>query len=136
MLSNAFHGCPRIAFTVVDARDVAKAFATCIERPVEGRFILAGRAVWWREIVEILATAFPERRFASRSLPDWLVSLVALFDPRINVKFLRKNLGKRFEYDTSKADRELGPSTTPLEASVIDTARSMIELGLPGAGAA
>lgn len=133
MLSNAFHGCPRLCFTIVDVRDVARAFATSLERPaIEGRFILAGQSLWWRDIVGMLAAAFPERKFATRTLPDWLVSAVGLVDPRVNVWFLRKNLGRRLQYDTSRAARELDFSPLPAQQSVFDTARSMIDLGVPG----
>ncbi|HEX9620183.1 MAG TPA: NAD-dependent epimerase/dehydratase family protein, partial [Polyangiaceae bacterium] len=137
MLNNTFHGCPRLAFTVVDVRDVARAFLASLERPeVEGRFIVAGRSLWWSDIVDVLAAAFPERKFAKRRLPDWLVAAAGLVDPRVNVGFLRKNLGCRYEYDSTRAERELGFSSLPAEQTIADTARSMIERRVPGTGPA
>ena len=72
------------------------------------------------------------RKVSTRRLPNWLVRLVALFDPQ--VKGVLPELGKRKNASNEKARRLMGwAPRSPCDA-VLATARSLLELGLVKAG--
>jgi dihydroflavonol-4-reductase len=76
---------PRIAFPVVDVRDVAKVHVRALDEPnTEGkRVIAADRTLWLSELAAELKTAYPDRRMPTRTAPDILIRLLGLFDPAL-----------------------------------------------------
>ncbi len=62
------------------------------------------------------------------NLPDWLVRIAARFDPVI--RQVIGELGHERDADTTHAREKLGWSARPAAESVLDTARSMIALGI------
>lgn len=61
-------------------------------------------------------------------MPDWLVRLVAVFDPA--VRLILPELGKRKSASNEKARRLLGWAPRSNEEALLATARSLIDLGL------
>lgn len=125
-------GSPKIGFSLVDVRDVAVAHRLAMESPIApgNRYILAGGHLWMREIAAVLAEEFNPRgyRVPTGSMPTWLLRLVALFDPSIRQAL---NFVGRLEYVTAdKARSELGWSMRPVRDTIVDTANSLIEMGL------
>ena len=79
-----------------------------------------------------LATRDAARNVPTRLLPNWLMRLVALFDPE--VKGVLPELGKYKNASNEKARRLLGWAPSSPRDSVLATARSLLELGLIKAG--
>ena len=124
-------GCPRIFLNIVDGRDVALAHLRALERPgASGRYIACNRGLWIREMARTLAPSFPGHPIRTRGLPDMLVYVGALFDKRLTWSWLRRNLGRRIRFDGTRLQRELGLEYRPLEQTLLDTARSMVEHNL------
>jgi nucleoside-diphosphate-sugar epimerase len=131
LLRNRFPGVPRLSISIVDVRDVARAHVEALERTdAHGRYILFNESLWVLEIADILRRRFPERRLPRRVLPDWMMYVAAMFDRRLSWHYLRTHLGVRRLIDNAKARRELELSLTPIEDTLVDTARSLLELGL------
>jgi dihydroflavonol-4-reductase len=63
----------------------------------------------------------------TRTVPDLLVRAMAVFDG--GIRSFTGSLGKRTDYDTSKA-RALGWSPRVMEDSIAETAQELIERGL------
>jgi hypothetical protein len=61
-------------------------------------------------------------------MPDWMIKLVALFDPA--VAQVVTDLGKYKNASNEKARRMLGWSPRSNEEAIIATAESMLKLGL------
>jgi dihydroflavonol-4-reductase len=61
-------------------------------------------------------------------LPDWAVRVLALFNPM--ARLAAGELGSVRHQDASHAKAVLGWQTRPVEQSIVDAARSLIELGL------
>jgi dihydroflavonol-4-reductase len=126
----AYPGCPPLNFNLVDVRDVATASARAIEMPdLSGRFPLVEGRYWWRAMSIELAKHFPERRITTRKLPTALIYLRALFDRRVSLRFLRQHLNRAFIVPGDDAARSLGMSYLGFERMLVDTVRSLIELG-------
>ena len=131
LMTGSFPGLPRMSFSLVDVRDVATAHVEAMERPeLEGRFILYNDTRWFIEIADLLRTMWPDRPIPKRQLPNVLAYLGVLFDKRLNLKFLRRQLGAWRKLDNRKSRELMGLSYRPLDETILDTGKSLERLGL------
>jgi dihydroflavonol-4-reductase len=132
MLEGALPGCPDIGFAVVDVRDVADMHVRVLNAPGIGgeRFICAGPFFTLIEIARLLKSTlgYDAKRVPTRMLPDILFKLSALFIPM--VRQVTGELGKTRVMDASHARDVLGWVPRPAADTIIDTARSLIDLGI------
>jgi hypothetical protein len=61
-------------------------------------------------------------------MPTWLLRVVSRFDPAVRQAL--DFVGRKELVSSDKARSELGWTTRPLRESIVDTAGSLIELGL------
>lgn len=128
LMRGSFRGCPRLGFGAVDVREVVTALIDGVEAGDRtGRYILCNRFVWMQEIARIIAAAYPERRVPTRRLPNLIVYLAALFDRRLSLAFVRRNLGRQDRIDASRSVERLGVRYRPIEETIRDTCESLIE---------
>jgi nucleoside-diphosphate-sugar epimerase len=124
--------CPEIGFAPVDVRDVALAHRLAMERPEApgNRYICAGDHIWVQDMAKILAAEFNPRgyRVPTGRLPYWLMWIIARFDKAVHLAL--RYVGRKELVSAEKAKRELGWSMRPVQESIIDTARTMIEQGI------
>ncbi len=94
------------------------------------RFIASSDLFWFSELAMLLRAELAEkaRRVSTRTAPDWLIRLGALFNPEM--KQIAPNLGLRLAFSTAKAERMLGWRGRPARESILDTARSLIDRDL------
>jgi dihydroflavonol-4-reductase len=132
LLDGALPGLPNLGFGVVDVRDVAALHVAAMTAPgLDGeRFIAQGRFLTMREVAEVLKNGLgPQaRRVPTRGLPDWLLKLLANFDP--TVKMVVPELGRRREASAAHALERLAWRTRDEAETILDCARSLIEAGL------
>lgn len=132
LLDGSMGACPDIGFGVVDVRDIADLHVRALNAPgmAGERFIASGRFMKLREIAAVLrAELGPQaHRVTTRNMPDWLVRVVARFNPL--AKAVVGELGSVRQQDASHAKAVLGWATRPVEQSIADTARCLIELGI------
>jgi dihydroflavonol-4-reductase len=121
-------GTPRIGFSVVDVRDVADLQIRAMTAPEAGgeRFIAVARFQWMSEVAAVLRERLgpAAAKVPKRSLPDFLVRAMGLFDP--SVRSVAKQLGQRVELSSEKAETLLGWSPRPVEETIVDCARSLV----------
>ena len=132
MLDGSMRACPDIGFGVVDVRDVADLHVRALKAPnmAGERFIASGRFMKLREIADVLRTELGPQahKVPTRNVPDWLVRVAARFNPL--ARAVVSELGSVRNQDASHAQAVLGWATRPVEQSIADTARSLIELGI------
>ena len=132
LLEGALPGYPNLGFGVVDVRDVAELHVRALNAAdmAGERFIASGPFYMMADVGRVLRERLgPEaRKVPTRKLPDFLVRLFALFDPM--VRQVTGELGKVRNGDSSHAGTVLGWQMRPAEESIIDTARSLLDLGL------
>jgi nucleoside-diphosphate-sugar epimerase len=133
LMDGAVPGCPRLWFGAVDVRDVADLHMRAMTDPVaEGeRFLaVAGDFMSMLDMAKVLKAGLgaAAARVPTRELPDWLVRLVAAFDPA--VRQIIPELGKRKNATGEKARRLLGWAPRSNEEAIISSAKSLKELGL------
>jgi nucleoside-diphosphate-sugar epimerase len=133
LLDGSLPGCPDLSFGVVDVRDVADLHLKCMTDPAaRGERFLAvgGDFVSMREIAQMLKEGASDiaRKVPTRTLPNWLMRAVGLFDSQ--VKGILPDLGKRKNASNEKARRLLGWAPRSPREAVLATTRSLSELGL------
>lgn len=130
LLDGSMGACPDFGFGVVDVRDVADVHVRALKAPgmAGERFIASGRFVKIREVADILRAALgPEaHKVTTRNVPDWLVRVAATFNPL--ARAVVGELGSVRNQDASHAKAVLGWATRPIEQSIVDTARCLLDL--------
>ena len=133
LLNGDVPGCPNLVFGGVDVRDVADLhIRAMIDPAAKGERFLAvtGQFVPMVEIARILKRRMGPAgaRVPTRRLPDWVVRIVAIFDPA--VKLIAAELGKVKNATSDKAIRVLGWAPRSLDDTMAATGQSLIDLGL------
>ncbi len=132
LLGGLLPGCPDLGFGIVDVRDVADLHVRALTAPgIAGeRFIAAGPFMKLIDVARVLKAQMPAdaRKVPTRTLPDWLVRVSALFNPMI--RQITGELGNVRDADAGHALTVLGWQTRPVEQSIVDCARSLIERGV------
>lgn len=133
LLDGSLPGCPDLWYGAVDVRDVADLHLKAMTDPAaRGERFLAtgGDFVSVLQIARILKDGAGDaaRPVPTRPLPNWLVRVVAMFDPA--VKGVLPELGKRKNGSNEKARRLLGWAPRSPREAVLATGESLLELGL------
>jgi len=132
LLDGSMGACPDIGFGIVDVRDVADLHVRALTAPgmAGERFIASGRFMKLREIADVLrAELGPQaHKVTTRNVPDWLVRVAALFVPLAQA--VVGELGSVRNQDATHVQAVLGWATRPVEQSIVDTARCLLDLGI------
>lgn len=132
LLARDMPAVPRIGFAVVDVRDLARIHRLAMETPAAAgnRYIAAGEFRWMGEMAQVLAEEFKPRgyRVPTRPLPYWLMWTVARFDKTIRLAL--SYVGARADFSAARAERDLGWRTRPARDTIVDTAESLLAMGV------
>lgn len=133
LLDGAMPAAPRISFGLVDVRDVAELHLRAMTNPAAKgeRFIaVAGETLSIVQVGQVLrARLGAAARLVPRfQAPDWLIRLAALRNPLARASL--PMLGKIRRASGEKARRLLGFTPRGNEQMIVDTAESLIRLGL------
>jgi nucleoside-diphosphate-sugar epimerase len=132
LLEGSIPGIPRVAYGVVDVRDVADLHVRAMTDPAAAgeRFLaVAGEFMSVAEIAALLRERMGDdaKKVPTRMLPNWLVRLVSRFDS--SVKQIVPELGKVKQASNAKAKRVLGWAPRPNDEAIVASAESLIRLG-------
>jgi len=129
-LRGKYPGAPRVSFPCVDVRDVARMHRLALEAdvPSGGRYLCVAECLWMIDIARAIRSQLGEvaRKVPSRELPDWMVKLVALFDP--TARQIIPELGREVRVDNMLTRDALQMTFIPAADAAAAMARSLIEL--------
>jgi nucleoside-diphosphate-sugar epimerase len=134
LIDGSMPGVPKVAFGLVDVRDVADLHVRALTAPEAAgeRFLAIGEDFRWiREMGEWLREALPPERakkVPKRELPSPLVRVASLFDR--SLRQLTPELGVRKRATNEKARRLLGWAPRSDREATVATAESLLALGL------
>ena len=132
LMTGRVPGLPRLGFNIVDARDVADLHIRAMTDPKAAgeRFIAAGNWAWMVDVASLLRQRLggEAAKVPTRNAPDWLLRLAGVFDPEI--RSVAAGLGRRHDFTSAKAQETLGWKPRPLEGTILDCARSLIDEGV------
>ena len=131
LMKGELPGLPRLAYTVVDVRDLADLHIRAMldPRAAGQRYLGTASFVSMSDIARILKNGLGAgaQRVPTRELPDFLVRIVGLFNPAVRGQLFE--LGKERRGSSQKAVSQLGWATRPVEQTILDTATSLTAIG-------
>lgn len=121
---------PQIGFDIVDVRSVSDLLIKAMEREEAAgeRFIGTAGFMSFSDVAETLRREYPEMKIPKKRAPNFLIRILANFDPTI--KPILNDLGVERRLDNSKAKQLLGWKPLDTTEAVLACARSAFELGL------
>jgi nucleoside-diphosphate-sugar epimerase len=132
LMARELPGTAKIGFAWVDVRDVASAHIAAMTAPGAAgqRFCCAIEFSWIDEVAGILARRFgPEGwKVPTRKLPDFVVRVVAMFDP--TVKTVVSDLGRVRRVSSDRIRSVLSWQPHTLEEMVVSMGETMIKQGI------
>lgn len=130
LLDGKLPAVPGISMAIVDVRDVAALHLAAMTDPAAGgqRCVAAVETVSMAQLGQMLKPAFPNRRIPTRTLPDWLMRLVGLFDRDVGDNLNELGTPKRF--NAHRAPTRLGRPLISAQQAAIATGKSLVEHGL------
>ena len=129
LFSGQYPAMPRIAYPVIDVRDCASIHIKAMTSPNVGgrRLMAASNTLWISEISAILREAYPNVKLPSRTMPNWLVKIAAIFD--LSIKSISPDVGIYHEADAGYVSSLTGVMPRPAREAVLAAAKSLIENG-------
>lgn len=133
MLEGAMPALPNLFIPIVDVRDVARAhvLAMTSKAAASERFLLSnGPALPLKGIAAIIKENLGDdaARVPTRSIPDFVVRLAALFNTEL--RGFVPDLGYAKKTSNDKARQVLGWTPRPPQDAIVDAAKSMVGKGL------
>jgi len=124
---------PRIFFNYVDVRDVADLHLRALQNPAaKGQRFLAtvGDSLSVQQVADLIRSHLGDRvsRLPSGEIPNWLVRFVSLFNSTARASI--SSLGEIRRASNAKAVQLLGWSPRSNEEAILDSAKSLLQLGL------
>jgi len=130
LLDGSTPAMPSNGFAIIDVRDVADLHVAALENPatIGERYLATAEYTPFPEVANILRAAYPDRKVTMRTVPDWLIRILArLGGP---TRQIINDIGNEKYYDPSKSETLLGRKFISSRDSILATAESVIRLGL------
>ncbi|MBO6638829.1 MAG: aldehyde reductase [Roseitalea sp.] len=120
---------PNFGLPAVDVRDVADMHVQALSMPasIGKRLIAVSDFIWFPEIADMLAKAYPDRKITTRRAPNFAIRLMALFDSEIRT--IAPNLDVHKQIDNSETRSVLAMDFRPVEEAVRASAESIVAHG-------
>ncbi|WP_209427555.1 aldehyde reductase [Pararhodobacter sp. SW119] len=117
---------PNFAIPVVDVRDVAEMHLRALQRPETAghRFIASAGTMSFPEMAQVLKAAHPDRRIATRTAPNLVMRLLALWDRE--ARTILPALGWVPQLSAARAAREMDMQFIPAADALRATAEDLI----------
>lgn len=118
---------PNVVYPVVDVRDLAYLHILAMENPAANgeRFLAESEEMTMPEMADLLKASYPNKKVSTMIIPDFLVSIMAKFQPAMKV--LNTMIGLKYHYDTSKAKQTLSWTPRSAKETILDTAEYLIK---------
>lgn len=120
---------PNFGLPAVDVRDVAHMHVKALSVPdsIGKRLIAVSDFIWFPQIADMLAKAYPDRKIVTRRAPNFVIRLMALFDAEIRT--IAPNLDVHKQIDNGETKSVLAMEFRTVEAAVRASAESIITHG-------
>ena len=130
MLNGEMKGCPKLITGFVDVRDVADLHFKAMTMPEANgqRFLaVAGEALSMLEVSAVLRKKLGSiaHKAPVKELPNWMIRLLAVFNPKLNMIVPHLGLVKRAS--SEKAKNLLGWKPRSAEEAIVAAAESLIK---------
>jgi dihydroflavonol-4-reductase len=130
LLDGSVPALPSNGFSIIDVRDVAAMHVAALAHPEAAgqRYLATAEYMPFPRVADILRELYPDRKVTSRTVPDWIIRLMARFGGP--TRQIINDIGNEKHFDGRKGEALLGRSYIPARQSILDTAEAAIKLGL------
>jgi len=130
LLQNATPALPSNGYAIIDVRDVADMHVAALEKPeaIGQRYLATAEYVPFPKVADILREAYPDRKIAKASVPDWIIRIVAMFGGP--ARQIINDIGNEKVFDGRKGEALMGHPYITAKKTILDTAESVDRLGL------
>ena len=132
LVSGEIPACPKIGWPLVDVRDVAWLHVESMLHPdaAGNRYCAVNGSLWLSDIASVLRPRYKPQGYKvpSIEMPNWVVKFASYF--MSDLKAFKSSLGLLGNISNAKAQKELAWKPVELNQSIIDTAESLIKLGV------
>ena len=130
LLDNSTPALPSNGFSIIDVRDVADMHVAALEHPesIGQRYLATAEYMPFPKVAEVVQELYPDRKIVQRTVPDWIIRLVAMFGGP--ARQIINDIGNEKIFDGSKGEKLIGHPYISARDSIRDTAESVIRLGL------
>lgn len=130
LLNGATPAMPSNGFSIIDVRDVADLHVKALETPDSAgeRYLATSDYTPFPEVANILRAAYPDWQITNKSVPDWIIKLIASFGGP--ARQIINDIGNEKIFDGSKGEALLGRKFISAKDSILATAESTIRLGM------
>ena len=117
---------PSLGLPVVDVRDVAEMHLQALQRPETSgnRYLASAGTLRLSEMAQLMKEAHPDRRIATRTAPNLLMRLVALWDR--DVRAILPSLGFVPQVSASATERDMRIAFTPAADALLATVEDLL----------
>ena len=121
---------PSNGFAVVDVRDVAALHVAALLRPEAAgeRYLATAEYVPFTGVGDVLRAAYPHYEVTIRTVPDWLIRILARFGGP--ARQIINDIGNEKHYDRTKSEALLGRPYRSGKEAILASAESALRLGL------
>ncbi len=121
---------PKLTFAYVDVKDVAHMHVAALgnSATIGQRYLATSDSLSFAEVVSVMQSAYPNRKFITRIAPNFLIRLVGLFDK--TVKASLAYLDKPMITVNVKAEQDFNFKFRPAGQAIVESAEYLIENGL------
>jgi len=130
LLDNSTPALPSNGFSIIDVRDVADMHVAALEHPeaIGQRYLATAEYMPFPQVAKVLQELYPEKQIVQRTVPDWIIRIVAAFGGP--ARQIINDIGNVKIFDGCKGEALMGHSYISARQSIHDTAESVIRLGL------
>jgi nucleoside-diphosphate-sugar epimerase len=130
LFDNGLPAMPSNGFSIIDVRDVALMHVAALEKPqaIGQRYLATAEYMPFPKVADVLREAYPDRRITMRTVPDWIIRLLARFGGP--ARQIINDIGNEKIFDGSKGEKLMGRPYIPARQSILDTAEAGMRLGL------
>ena len=130
LLDGSTPAVPSNGFSIVDVRDVADMHVAALEQPASAgqRYLATAEYMPFPDVAKVVQELYPDRKIVSRTVPDWIIRLVARFGGP--ARQIINDIGNVKIFDGRKGEALMGHPYITARQSIADTADSYLKLGL------
>jgi nucleoside-diphosphate-sugar epimerase len=130
LLDNSTPALPSNGFSIIDVRDVADMHVAALEHPesIGQRYLATAEYMPFPKVAATLQELYPDRKIVDRTVPDWIIRLVAMFGGP--ARQIINDIGNEKVFDGSKGEKLIGHPYITARQSIKDTAESVMKFGL------
>jgi dihydroflavonol-4-reductase len=130
LLAGKVPAMPSNGFSIIDVRDVSALHLAALENPatIGERYLATSDYTPFPKVADIVREAYPDWSITTKTVPDWLIKLIARFGGP--ARQIINDIGNEKIFDGSKGEALLERKFISAPDAIRATAESAIRLGL------